>query len=65
VPSGARAKILDDRVRAFIHKHRDAVVVDLGAGLQALTLAIGFFGDVHYDACAADLQYGINTVGLP
>jgi O-methyltransferase involved in polyketide biosynthesis len=28
-----RAKLLDDRVRAFIAEHLDAVVVDLGAGL--------------------------------
>jgi len=30
-----RAKMLDDRVRAFIADHRDAVVVDLGAGLDS------------------------------
>jgi O-methyltransferase involved in polyketide biosynthesis len=30
-----RAKMLDDRVRAFIRKHPDAVVVDLGAGLDS------------------------------
>ena len=30
-----RAKMLDDRVRDFIHKHHDAVVVDLGAGLDS------------------------------
>src|ERR1700759_5766404 len=29
-----RAKMLDDRVRAFIAKHPNAVVVDLGAGLD-------------------------------
>lgn len=29
-----RAKLLDDRVRAFIAQHADAVVVDLGAGLD-------------------------------
>ncbi|CAM2825211.1 GlcNAc transferase [Mycobacterium intermedium] len=29
-----RAKMLDDRLRAFISKHPDAVVVDLGAGLD-------------------------------
>jgi O-methyltransferase involved in polyketide biosynthesis len=29
-----RAKMLDDRVRAFIQRHHDAVVVDLGAGLD-------------------------------
>ena len=29
-----RAKMLDDRVRAFIARHPDAVVVDLGAGLD-------------------------------
>jgi len=34
-------------------------------GCKLLALSIGFFGDVNYDACAADLQYGINTVGLP
>jgi O-methyltransferase involved in polyketide biosynthesis len=30
-----RAKMLDDRVRAFIDRRRDAVVVDLGAGLDS------------------------------
>jgi O-methyltransferase involved in polyketide biosynthesis len=30
-----RAKMLDDRVRAFISLHPDAVVVDLGAGLDS------------------------------
>jgi O-methyltransferase involved in polyketide biosynthesis len=29
-----RAKMLDDRVRAFVTRHPDAVVVDLGAGLD-------------------------------
>jgi O-methyltransferase involved in polyketide biosynthesis len=29
-----RAKMLDDRVRDFIERHPDAVVVDLGAGLD-------------------------------
>ena len=30
-----RAKMLDDRVRAFTRQHQDAVVVDLGAGLDS------------------------------
>ncbi len=30
-----RAKMLDDRVRAFVAAHPDAVVVDLGAGLDS------------------------------
>jgi len=30
-----RAKMLDDRVRDFVHKHHDAVVVDLGTGLDS------------------------------
>ena len=30
-----RAKMLDDRVRDFVHKHHDAAVVDLGAGLDS------------------------------
>jgi O-methyltransferase involved in polyketide biosynthesis len=30
-----RAKMLDDRVRVFVQKHSDAVVVDLGAGLDS------------------------------
>ncbi|MDT5193133.1 MAG: hypothetical protein QOI28_5384, partial [Mycobacterium sp.] len=30
-----RAKMLDDRVRRFIAEHPDAVVVDLGAGLDS------------------------------
>ncbi|MCV7299004.1 class I SAM-dependent methyltransferase [Mycobacterium barrassiae] len=34
-----RAKMLDDRVRMFVADHTDAVVVDLGAGLDS-----GFYG---------------------
>ncbi|GAB5898769.1 class I SAM-dependent methyltransferase [Mycolicibacterium mageritense] len=30
-----RAKMLDDRIRAFLTRHPDAVVVDLGAGLDS------------------------------
>jgi O-methyltransferase involved in polyketide biosynthesis len=30
-----RAKMLDDRVRDFVERHADAVVVDLGAGLDS------------------------------
>jgi O-methyltransferase involved in polyketide biosynthesis len=30
-----RAKMLDDRVRTFVARHADAVVVDLGAGLDS------------------------------
>jgi O-methyltransferase involved in polyketide biosynthesis len=30
-----RAKMLDDRVRAFVNQHPNAVVVDLGAGLDS------------------------------
>jgi O-methyltransferase involved in polyketide biosynthesis len=33
--SALRAKMLDDRVRDFIERHPDAVVVDLGAGLDS------------------------------
>jgi O-methyltransferase involved in polyketide biosynthesis len=33
--SALRAKMLDDRVRAFTSEHPDAVVVDLGAGLDS------------------------------
>ena len=33
--SALRAKMLDDRVRDFIKRHSDAVVVDLGAGLDS------------------------------
>jgi O-methyltransferase involved in polyketide biosynthesis len=36
-----RAKMLDDRVRAFIQKHPDAVVVDLGAGLDSGFYRVG------------------------
>ena len=30
-----RAKMLDDRLRAFVERHPDAVIVDLGAGLDS------------------------------
>lgn len=33
--SALRAKMLDDRVRAFVTRHPDAVVVDLGGGLDS------------------------------
>ena len=36
-----RAKMLDDRVRAFIEVHPDAVVVDLGAGLDSGFYRVG------------------------
>ena len=36
-----RAKMLDDRVRAFISEHPDAVVVDLGAGLDSGYYRVG------------------------
>lgn len=35
-----RAKMLDDRIRAFTGKHPDAVVVDLGAGLDSAALRV-------------------------
>jgi O-methyltransferase involved in polyketide biosynthesis len=36
-----RAKMLDDRVRAFVRRHPDAVVVDLGAGLDSGFYRVG------------------------
>ena len=36
-----RAKMLDDRVRAFVKQHPDAVVVDLGAGLDSGVYRVG------------------------
>ena len=36
-----RAKMLDDRVRVFIKEHPDAVVVDLGAGLDSGVYRVG------------------------
>ena len=36
-----RAKMLDDRVRAFVEEHPDAVVVDLGAGLDSGFYRVG------------------------
>jgi O-methyltransferase involved in polyketide biosynthesis len=36
-----RAKMLDDRVRAFVGRHPDAVVVDLGAGLDSGYYRVG------------------------
>jgi O-methyltransferase involved in polyketide biosynthesis len=36
-----RAKMLDDRVRAFVTEHPDAVVVDLGAGLDSGFYRVG------------------------
>ncbi|MGH3576489.1 MAG: class I SAM-dependent methyltransferase [Mycobacterium sp.] len=39
--SALRAKMLDDRVRSFTSEHPDAVVVDLGAGLDTGMLRVG------------------------
>ncbi|HET9566090.1 MAG TPA: class I SAM-dependent methyltransferase [Mycobacterium sp.] len=36
-----RAKMLDDRVRDFVERHPDAVVVDLGAGLDSGFYRVG------------------------
>ena len=36
-----RAKMLDDRVRAFVKEHPDAIVVDLGAGLDSGVYRVG------------------------
>lgn len=35
-----RAKMLDDRIRAFTREHPDAVVVDLGAGLDSAVFRV-------------------------
>jgi O-methyltransferase involved in polyketide biosynthesis len=35
-----RAKMLDDRIRAFTEEHPDAVVVDLGAGLSSAVFRV-------------------------
>ena len=35
-----RAKMLDDRIRAFVAEHPDAVVVDLGAGLDSAVFRV-------------------------
>jgi O-methyltransferase involved in polyketide biosynthesis len=43
-----RAKMLDDRVRAFISEHPDAVVVDLGAGLDSGYYRVGPPPTVHW-----------------
>jgi O-methyltransferase involved in polyketide biosynthesis len=39
--SSLRAKMLDERVRAFTTQHPDAVVVDLGAGLDTGVFRVG------------------------
>jgi O-methyltransferase involved in polyketide biosynthesis len=39
--SALRAKMLDDRVRAFVAQHPDALVVDLGAGLDTGLFRVG------------------------
>jgi O-methyltransferase involved in polyketide biosynthesis len=43
-----RAKMLDDRVRAFVAKHPDAVVVDLGAGLDSGFYRVAPPASVHW-----------------
>lgn len=51
-----RAKMLDDRVRAFVQKHPDAVVVDLGAGLDS-----GFY---RVDAPPSVDWYSVDLPGI-
>jgi O-methyltransferase involved in polyketide biosynthesis len=36
-----RAKMLDERIAAFVREHRDAVVVDLGAGFSSAVHRVG------------------------
>ena len=43
-----RAKMLDDRVRAFVADHPDAVVVDLGAGLDSGLYRVAPPPSVHW-----------------
>jgi O-methyltransferase involved in polyketide biosynthesis len=51
-----RAKMLDDRVRAFVQKLPDAVVVDLGAGLDS-----GFY---RVDPPASVDWYSVDFAGI-
>ncbi len=51
-----RAKMLDDRVRAFISEHPDAVVVDLGAGLDSGYHRVGPPPTVHW--------YSVDLAGI-
>jgi O-methyltransferase involved in polyketide biosynthesis len=46
--SALRAKMLDDRVRAFSKEHPDAVVVDLGAGLDSGPFRVKPPATVHW-----------------
>jgi O-methyltransferase involved in polyketide biosynthesis len=46
--SALRAKMLDDRVRSFTAAHPDAVVVDLGAGLDTGVLRVSPPGTVDW-----------------
>jgi O-methyltransferase involved in polyketide biosynthesis len=43
-----RAKMLDDRVRVFVARHPDAVIVDLGAGLDAGLYRVAPTPTVHW-----------------
>jgi O-methyltransferase involved in polyketide biosynthesis len=54
--SALRAKMLDDRVCAFVARHRDAVVVDLGAGLDS--------GLYRVDPPASVQWYSVDLPGI-
>ncbi|BBX16430.1 GlcNAc transferase [Mycolicibacterium duvalii] len=43
-----RARMLDDRVRAFVAAHPDAVVVDLGSGLSSMVYRVDPPGSVDW-----------------
>jgi O-methyltransferase involved in polyketide biosynthesis len=62
-----RAKMLDDRVRAFVEKHPDAVVVDLGAGLDSGLVQRRPAGDQRAarrgPACPAQRAHGARLAG--
>lgn len=60
-----RAKLLDERVRAFIERHPDAVVVDLGAGLGTPRLRVAPAAGVDWYSVDLPAVIALRATVLP
>lgn len=60
-----RTKVLDERIRRFVDEHPDAVVVDLGAGLDAAMARVGPPPTVDWYSVDLPAVIALRTAMLP
>lgn len=60
-----RAKMLDDVIRSFLSEHRDAVVVDLGAGLSSAVHRVGPGAGVDWYSVDRPAVLAVRAAVLP